>query len=93
MPRCRRGHYSFPWIAPFTLDPYLLMLSVKQGSIKYHFLSLWYGTEPQGPGPLANTLTIMPMGQYQIELFKNYWYSVGQCAKKALKKTTIQKCK
>ena len=41
-PRCRRGHYSFPWIAPFTLDPYLIMLSVKQGGIKYHFLSLWY---------------------------------------------------
>ena len=25
-----------------TLHLYLLMLSVKQGSIKYHFLSLWY---------------------------------------------------
>ena len=40
------------------------MLSVKQGSIKYHFLSLWYdstGIEPRSPGPLANTLTIMLM--------------------------------
>ena len=26
----------------FTLDPYLIMLSVKQGSIKYLFLNLWY---------------------------------------------------
>ena len=26
----------------FTLDTYLIMLSVKQGSIKYNFLSLWY---------------------------------------------------
>ena len=26
----------------FTLDPYLIMLSVKQGSIKYHFLNLWH---------------------------------------------------
>ena len=26
----------------FTLDPYLIMLNVKQGSIKYHFLGLWY---------------------------------------------------
>ena len=35
--RCRGGRYSFPWI-----DMYLIM-SVKQGSIKYHFLkSLWY---------------------------------------------------
>ena len=27
------------WIVPLTLDP---MLRVKQGGIKYHFLSLWY---------------------------------------------------
>ena len=26
----------------FTLYPYFIMLSVKQGGIKYHFLSLWY---------------------------------------------------
>ena len=26
----------------FILDPYLIMLTVKQGGIKYHFLSLWY---------------------------------------------------
>ena len=25
-----------------TLDPYLIILSIKQGGIKYHFLSLWY---------------------------------------------------
>ena len=25
-----------------TLDPYFIMLSFKQGGIKYHFLSLWY---------------------------------------------------
>ena len=41
-PRCRGGCYFFPWIAPLYLDPYLIMLSVKQGRIKYHFLSLWY---------------------------------------------------
>ena len=36
----------------FTFDPYFIMLSVKQGSIKYHF---WvFGMT------LANTLTIMP---------------------------------
>ena len=34
-PRCMRGHYSFPMIVP--LDPYLIMLRVKQGGIKYHF--------------------------------------------------------
>ena len=28
-PRCRGGCYSFSWIAPLTLDLYLIMLSVK----------------------------------------------------------------
>ena len=41
-PRCMGGRYSFPGLLYFTLDPYLIMLSVKQGGIKYHFLSLWY---------------------------------------------------
>ena len=41
--RCRGGHYSFPWIAPLTLDSsYFIMLSIKQEGIKYHFLRLWY---------------------------------------------------
>ena len=39
-PRCKRGHYFFPWIAPLTLDPHYIMLSVKQGGIKYYFMSL-----------------------------------------------------
>ena len=33
---------SFPELFHFILDPYLIMLSDKQGGIKYHFLSLWY---------------------------------------------------
>ncbi len=41
-PRCSGGWYSFPWIALF--DPYLIMLSVKQEGIKYHFKTLWYDT-------------------------------------------------
>ena len=41
-PRCKGGPYSLPWLLRFTLDPYLIMLSVKQGGIKYLFLSLWY---------------------------------------------------
>ncbi len=41
-PMCRGGRYSFPGLLYLTLDPYLIMLSVKQGGIKYHFLSLWY---------------------------------------------------
>ena len=34
--RCWGGHYSFPWIAPLTLDLYLIMPSVKQGGIRCH---------------------------------------------------------
>ena len=36
-PRCRGGCYSFPGLLHFTLDLYLIMLSVKQGGMKYHF--------------------------------------------------------
>ena len=36
------GAAPFPGLLHFTLDPYLIMLSVEQGDIKYHFLSLWY---------------------------------------------------
>ena len=64
--RCREGAIPFPGLPHFTSDPYLIRLSVKQGSIKYHFLSLWYDStwiEPKSPGPLAKTLTIMPMIQ------------------------------
>ena len=39
-PRCRGGHYAFPGLFHFILDDYLIMLSLKQGGIKYHFLSL-----------------------------------------------------
>ena len=36
-PRYKKGCYSFPLIAPLTLDNYLVMVSVNQGEIKYHF--------------------------------------------------------
>ena len=59
-PRCKGGRYSFPWMAPLTLDLDLIMLSVKQGGIKHHFL--WGGDfgmtqpgiEPWSPRPLVN---------------------------------------
>ena len=37
-----KGAIPFLGLHNFTLDPYLIMLSVKQGGLKYHFLSLWY---------------------------------------------------
>ena len=43
-PGYRGGCYSFPWIAPLTLDLYFIMLSVKHRGIKYHFFSLWYNS-------------------------------------------------
>ena len=60
----REGATPFPGLLHFTLDPYLIMLSVMQGGIKYHF---WvFGMtrlriEPRSPGFLVNTLTIMPL--------------------------------
>ena len=41
-PRCRKGATPFPGLLHFTLDPFLIMISVQQGGINYHFLSLWY---------------------------------------------------
>ncbi len=41
-PKCKGGCYSIPWIAPLTLDTYLIMLRLNQGGIMYHFLSLLY---------------------------------------------------
>ena len=38
--RCWEGRYSFPGLLQFIIDPYLIMLRVKQVNIKYHFLSL-----------------------------------------------------
>ena len=40
--RCREGATSFPGLLHFTLDPYIIILCVKQGGIKYHFWSFWY---------------------------------------------------
>ena len=63
-PRCRGGHYSFPWIASLTYDFYFIKLLSKEASstIFLAFGMIWAGIQPQFPGPLANTLTIIPMG-------------------------------
>ena len=39
-----QGTTPFPGLLHCTLDPYIIKLSVKQGGIKYHFLSLWYNS-------------------------------------------------
>ena len=35
--KCRVGTTPFPGLHHFTLDMYLILLSAKQGGIKYHF--------------------------------------------------------
>ena len=35
--RCGDSATLFPWLLYFLLDPHLIMLSVKQRGIKYHF--------------------------------------------------------
>ena len=43
------------------------MLSVKQGGIKYNFLSMTQpGIEPRSPGPLTNTLLIRLIFGFEI---------------------------
>ena len=69
----------FPRLFHFILDPYLIVLSAKQGSIKYHSLSLWYDLTwdwTQSLGPLENTLLIRLMAQYSTQniAFLNWKY-------------------
>ena len=59
-PRCREGDTPFPGFFHFTLDPFLIMLSVKQGRTKYHFGMTRPGIEPRSFRPLANTLHFRP---------------------------------
>ena len=54
-PRSWEGCYYFLWIAPLTLDPYLIILQVKQGGLMYHCLSLFMTRpeiEPKYPLPI-----------------------------------------
>ena len=65
----REGATLFPGLLYFTSDPYLIMPSVKQGGIKYHFWVFGmtrHGIGPKSPGPLANTLHIQRMVRSQI---------------------------
>ena len=65
--RCRGGRYSFPGLLHFTLDAYLIMLSVKQGSIKYHFFeSLVWLDLGLNPGLLDNWWTLYSLGQFGL---------------------------
>ena len=60
------GATPFSWLLHFTLDPYLIILSVNQGVIKYYFLTLWYdSTRDWTPvsRAIGENSTIKPMGR------------------------------
>ena len=40
--RCSGGTTLFLGLLHFTIDTYIILLSVKPGVMKYHFLGLWY---------------------------------------------------
>ena len=67
--RCWVGLTPFPGLLHFILDPCIIMLSVKQGGIKYHFGAFgttWSRTAPWYPGALASTLLIWPMYMFLV---------------------------
>ena len=74
--RCRGGCYAFPGLLHFTLDAYLIKLSIKQSGIKCHFLSLWYdSTRDWTPvsrkiGKTLNHTTVCKL----FVLDRNTWY-------------------
>ena len=69
-PRYRGGHYSVPWnvlLYPWSL-PYNAVLSKASSTIFWVFGMTWPGIEPWSSGPLANTLLIRPMIQFNPRL-------------------------
>ena len=83
---CREGRYSFFWIVPLSHDPYLTMLSVKQGGIKYHFWVFgmtWPGIEIRSSWPLASIYT----RKQKLEEKQMYGYFKQQKSEISLEKT------
>ena len=81
--RCRRRPTSFPGLLHFTHDPYLIMLSVKQGGIKYHFLKslVWLdlGLNPGLPAIGEHSTHLARFIWYQIRLIHIYQvYMIGK---------------
>ena len=68
-PSCRGGHYFFPWISPLYpwSIPYNAECKARRHQVPFFESLVWLDLEIElrSPGPLANTLTIMPMsGKY-----------------------------
>ena len=77
----------FPGLLHFTLDTYFIMLSVKQGGIKFHFLSLWYDSTwdwtlvSQAIGEHSTTRPIAWLVQSHVESYQRLkkWYLIPPC--------------
>ena len=66
------GASPFPGLLLFTFDPNLILLSIKQESIKYHFFVIGLtrpGIEPMSFRPFMNILLIRPMAQLGTKEF------------------------
>ena len=69
----------FPGLLHFTHDTYLILLSVKQGGIKYHFKvfgMMQPGIELKSPRPLTNTQPTWPMSLFIYIYIYIYIYNV-----------------
>ena len=62
------NQYPFSRLLHFTLDTYLIMLSVKEASstIFWVFGMTWPGIEPQSHGPFVSTLHTRLMDRYSL---------------------------
>ena len=71
--RCRGGRYSIPWIAQLYpwFSPYSAECLTRRHQVPFFksLVWLWPGIEPQSPGPLANTLLIIPMARYSNKYY------------------------
>ena len=79
MLRCRWVDATpFLGLLYFTLNPYFMRLSVNQGGIKYHFLSLVWLDVGLNPGLPGHWWTLYSLGQYfvkkRIFVLSNIWF-------------------
>ena len=76
--RCREGTTPFPGLLHFTLDTYLILLSVKQEVINYHFKSLWYDATKD------RTQVFRAIGEqstHMVVILKSDWILIGLMAR------------
>ena len=70
----------FPVLLHISLDTYLIMLSVKQGSIDYYFFwvfgMIWPVIKPWSPGPLVHTLSHKANGPVYIHMYIHFLLSL-----------------